>query len=52
MNDALRAFFERYPALRGLEGRLHVAVDDEFAAPDDRLKPGARVDLLPPFGGG
>ena len=50
--EALEAFFDKYPALVGLNSSLHLAVNDEFVARGDMLREGDRLDLLPPFGGG
>jgi len=49
---ALAALATRYPALEALLPSLRVAVDEEFAAPGDRVPEGATLALLPPVSGG
>lgn len=52
VGDALKRFAAKYAALAPLLPSLQVAVNDEFAARDGKLRDGDVVDLLPPFGGG
>lgn len=50
--DALRAACAAHPALAAVESKLRLAVDREFAAPEQRLRDGAEVALIPPVAGG
>src|SRR3989442_9820304 len=42
----------RHPALQPVAQRLRLAVDQEFAAPESRLRDGSEVALIPPVSGG
>lgn len=46
------ALSKRFPALDPLWPHLRVAVDQEFAGPDDAIPSGAEVALIPPVAGG
>lgn len=50
--DALAAACERHPALRAVAGKLRLAVDQEFAPLDRKLRDGGEVALIPPVSGG
>ena len=52
VQDVLRCFCEKYPAVALLVGHCHLAVNDEFAEASQVLAEDDRVDLLPPYGGG
>jgi molybdopterin synthase catalytic subunit len=43
---------DRAPQMRALEGRLRIAVNQEFAEDDAMLRDGDEVALLPPVSGG
>jgi molybdopterin synthase catalytic subunit len=43
---------ERHPQLAPLQGRLRIAVSQEFAQDDEIIPPGAEVALIPPVAGG
>jgi molybdopterin synthase catalytic subunit len=50
--DALAAVCARHPSLQAVATKLRLAVDQEFAAPDRRLRDGSEVALIPPVSGG
>ena len=50
--EALAAVCARHPALQPVAQRLRLAVDQEFAAPESRLRDGSEVALIPPVSGG
>src|SRR2546428_11467921 len=50
--EALAAACARHPALQRVAQRLRLAVDQEFAAPESRLRDGSEVALIPPVSGG
>jgi molybdopterin synthase catalytic subunit len=50
--DALAAACARHPSLRAVADKLRLAVDQEFAPPDRRLREGSEVALIPPVSGG
>src|SRR2546422_10569308 len=50
--EALAAACARPPALQPVAQRLRLAVDQEFAAPERRLRDGSEVALIPPVSGG
>lgn len=50
--QALAAVCERHPALQALVGKLRLAVDEDFAQPDRKLRDGCEVALIPPVSGG
>jgi len=50
--DAVTALVARYPALEELMSVVRVAVDGEFARPEDALHDGAELVLIPPVAGG
>lgn len=50
--DLLQAVAQAYPALRPYLPSAIVAVNHEFAFPEDRLRPGDEVALFPPVSGG
>ena len=49
---ALEAACERHPGLRAIVGKLRVAVDESFASPDQALREGQQLALIPPVSGG
>jgi molybdopterin synthase catalytic subunit len=49
---ALELACEKHPALVPLAERLRIAVDEDFSAPDRKLRDGAQVALIPPVSGG
>src|SRR5260370_18981300 len=49
---ALELACEKPPALVPLAERLRIAVDEDFSAPDRKLRDGAQVALIPPVSGG
>jgi molybdopterin synthase catalytic subunit len=52
VREAIATLLERHPALREIASRSRVAVDERFAGPDERLRAGATLALIPPVGGG
>jgi molybdopterin synthase catalytic subunit len=50
--DALAAACARHPALQALAAKLRLAVDQEFSAPERKLRDGGEVALIPPVSGG
>ena len=50
--QALAAACERHPALQALAGKLRLAIDQDFAQPDRKLRDGCEVALIPPVSGG
>jgi molybdopterin synthase catalytic subunit len=50
--DALAAACARHPPLRAVADKLRVAVDQEFAAADRKLRDGSEIALIPPVSGG
>lgn len=50
--DALRAACAAHPQLSTLADKLRLAVDQQFAGPETRLRDGAEVALIPPVAGG
>lgn len=50
--DALDAACARHPPLRAVADKLRLAVDQQFASPDQRLRDGSEVALIPPVSGG
>jgi molybdopterin converting factor small subunit len=48
----LEDLFEAFPGLEKWRERLLVAVDLEFATPDQPVHPGQEVALMPPVQGG
>jgi molybdopterin synthase catalytic subunit len=49
---ALAAACERHPPLAAVATRLRLAVDQEFAGPERKLREGSEVALIPPVSGG
>ncbi len=52
VRELLAALCQRHPGLTGLAPHLRVAVNQEFAALEDPVPPGAEVALIPPVAGG
>ena len=52
LGDVLAHYQERVPSLNGLASALAMSVNQEYAGPEARLKPGDEVALLPPVSGG
>src|SRR5205823_3027408 len=50
--DAREAACAAHPALRAVADKLRLAVDQEFAAADRKLREGSEVALIPPVSGG
>ncbi|WP_376788786.1 molybdenum cofactor biosynthesis protein MoaE [Thermoflexus sp.] len=50
--DLLRAVGETYPTLQPYLSSAVVAINHEFAFPEDRLRPGDEIALFPPVSGG
>lgn len=50
--DALAAVCARHPALQAVAGKLRIAVDQDFAQPDRKLRDGSELALIPPVSGG
>src|SRR5436853_4082098 len=50
--DAREAACAAHPALRALADKLRLAVDQEFSAPDRKLRDGCEVAFIPPVSGG
>jgi molybdopterin synthase catalytic subunit len=52
LGDVLTHYEQRIPSLRELTTALAMSVNQEYAGPEARLKPGDEVALLPPVSGG
>jgi sulfur-carrier protein len=50
--DLRRALAKAIPALEPLLPRLHVAINNDYAADSDPVHPGAEVACFPPVSGG
>jgi molybdopterin converting factor subunit 1 len=50
--QALARVCEQHPALEALASKLRLAVDQDFAPPDRKLREGSEVALIPPVSGG
>ena len=50
--DLLETLFERHPKLRDWDGRLLLAINQEWAERDQPLAPGDEVAIMPPVQGG
>src|SRR5256886_17374014 len=50
--EAREAACAAHPALRAVADKLRLAVDQEFAAADRKLRDGSEVALIPPVSGG
>lgn len=50
--QALAAVCALHPALQAVAGKLRLAVDQDFAQPDRKLRDGCEVALIPPVSGG
>jgi MoaE-MoaD fusion protein len=50
--DALAAACARHPPLQAVADKLRLAVDQEFAPPDRKLREGSEIALIPPVSGG
>jgi molybdopterin synthase catalytic subunit len=50
--DALAAACARHPPLQAVASRLRLAVDQEFAGADRKLRDGSEIALIPPVSGG
>lgn len=51
VGDLLADLFDRYPALARLNS-LRIAVNNEYASPDQLLHDGDEIALIPPVSGG
>lgn len=52
LDEVLNRLMSDYPALSNWEGRLLLAVNQEFAGPETALSPGDEIALMPPVQGG
>src|SRR5690242_10125532 len=50
--QALALACEKHAGLQPIAGKLRVAVDQDFAAPERALRDGSEVALIPPVSGG
>src|SRR5438105_3646747 len=50
--QALALACEKHAGLQAIAGKLRIAVDEDFAAPDRKLREGSEVALIPPVSGG
>ena len=50
--DALAAACARHPPLQAVADKLRLAVDQEFAGADRKLREGSEIALIPPVSGG
>jgi molybdopterin synthase catalytic subunit len=50
--DALAAACARHPPLQAVAAKLRLAVDQEFAPADRKLRDGSEIALIPPVSGG
>ena len=48
----LETFVTLYPQFKSAQGNLNVAVNQEYAAGDRPIPPGAEVAIFPPVSGG
>ena len=46
------AFHQAHPEFSRLSHSLNIAVNEEIVSLDSPVNSGARIDLLPPYGGG
>ncbi len=49
--DALAAACARHPPLQAVADKLRLAVDQEFAGADRKLREGSEIALIPPVSG-
>jgi molybdopterin converting factor subunit 1 len=52
VRELLKTIAERYPALAPMLDSCFVSINQEFALPDQTVRPGDEVALLPPVSGG
>jgi len=52
VSDVLNHYEKRIPRLREFAASMAMSVNQEYAAPDAKLKPGDEIALLPPVSGG
>lgn len=52
LGDVLSHYQERVPSFKSLTAALAMSVNQEYAGPEAKLKPGDEVALLPPVSGG
>ena len=52
LGNALEAFYEAHPRLRGFRSSVLAAVGLEYAAADQILRDGDEISLIPPVQGG
>jgi sulfur-carrier protein len=50
--DLRRALAQAIPSLDPLLSRLHVAINNNYAADSDQVPPGAEIACFPPVSGG
>ena len=50
--QALALACERHPGLQPIASKLRIAVDQDFAQPDRKLREGCEIALIPPVSGG
>ena len=52
VHDALERLAAEHAAVAAMRGRIAVAVDERYAAPETALSDGCTVALIPPVSGG
>lgn len=52
LGDLLESLFKRHPRLRDWDGRLLLAVNQQWAERDEALKAGDEIAIMPPVQGG
>jgi MoaE-MoaD fusion protein len=52
LNDVLSHFSKQIPGLEALVPSIAMSINQEYAGPESKLKPGDEVALLPPVSGG
>ena len=52
LGDVINLYEERIPRLKDWSGSMAMSVNQEYAGPETRLKPGDEIALLPPVSGG
>jgi MoaE-MoaD fusion protein len=52
INELKSRLGEAYPAVQVMLDRVVCAIDDEYVSPDEQIRAGAEVALIPPVSGG
>src|SRR5450432_1118667 len=52
LSDVLNHYGEQIPRLKDFAASMAMSVNQEYAGPDTKLKPGDEIALLPPVSGG